>query len=169
MPNRCTEKILVFVDVLRLFQTLPLLKPLTNHTMKKHPLFILLVFLASFACSDKEDEEPNTADPLVGNWHLVALEQNGQTVEITDQPCIKDSRLNVDPSTMTLTLSAPREQGGTDCQTESSSINWVNDNGTYYMVEDGDRQPAIFSLEPNNQLTVDITLDGNPLSLIFTK
>lgn len=157
------------MDVLRMCQTLPLQKPLTNHTMKKHPLFILVVFLAAFACSDKEDEEPKIDDPLVGSWQLIALEQNNQTVEITDQPCISDSKLNVTPTTMTLTLSAPRQQGGTDCQTESSSIDWVNDIGTYYMVEDGDRQPAIFSLEPNNQLTVDITLDNMPLSLIFTK
>lgn len=137
--------------------------------MKKQPLIILIALLAAFACSDKDDEEPNTTDPLVGNWQLIALEQNGQTVEITDQPCIKDSRLDVDPSTMTLMLSAPRAQDSTDCQTESSSIDWVNDDGTYYMVEDGDREPAIFSLEPDNQLTVDITLDGSPLSLIFTK
>ena len=137
--------------------------------MKKHPLIILIALLAAFACSDKEDEEPDITDPLMGNWHLVALEQNGQTVEITDQPCIKDSRLDVERGTMTLTLSAPREQGSTNCQTESSSIDWVNDNGTYYMVEDGDRQPAIFSLEPDNQLIVDITLDDTPLSLIFTK
>ena len=137
--------------------------------MKKQPLIILIALLAAFACSDKDDEEPNTTDPLVGNWQLIALEQNGQTVEIIDQPCIKDSRLDVDPSTMTLMLSAPRAQDSTDCQTESSSIDWVNDDGTYYMVEDGDREPAIFSLEPDNQLTVDITLDGSPLSLIFTK
>ena len=137
--------------------------------MKKQPLIILIALLAAFACSDKDDEEPNTTDPLVGNWQLIALEQNGQTVEITDQPCIKDSRLDVDPRTMTLMLSAPRAQDSTDCQTESSSIDWVNDDGTYYMVEDGDREPAIFSLEPDNQLTVDITLDGSPLSLIFTK
>ena len=78
--------------------------------MKKHPLLILIVFLAAFACSDKEDEEPNAVDPLVGNWHLIAVEQNGQTVEITDQACIKDSRLDVDPSAMTLTLSAPENK-----------------------------------------------------------
>lgn|SRR5690606_21558589 len=137
--------------------------------MKKHPLIILIALLAAFACSDKEDEEPNTDDPLMGNWHLVALEQNGQTVDVTEQACLKDSRLNVTQTTMTLTLSAPREQGSADCQTESSSIDWVNDNGTYYMVEDGDRQPAIFSLEPDNQLIVDITLEDMPLSLIFTK
>ncbi len=137
--------------------------------MKKHPLFILIALLTALACSDQEDEEPNTNDPLVGNWYLIAVEQNGQPVEISDQPCIKDSRLDVGPSTMTLSLSAPSQQGSTDCQTESSSINWLNDNGTYYVVEDGDRKPAIFALEPNNQLTVDITLDDTPLSLIFTK
>lgn len=137
--------------------------------MRKQPLIILLALFAVFACSDKEDEEPNTTDPLIGNWHLVALEQNDQTVDITEQACLKDSRLNVTQTTMTMTVSAPQQQGSTDCQSQSSSIEWVNDNGTYYMVEDGDRQPAIFSLESDNQLIVDITLDDMPLSLIFTK
>lgn len=137
--------------------------------MKKYHFIMLIAVLSVFSCSDKEDEEPNTDDPLIGMWQMVALEQNGQMVEITDQPCLKDSHINVSESTMTLTLSAPQQQNSADCQTESSSIGWVNDDGTYYTVEDGERKTAIFLLDPDNKLHVDITIDGNPLTLIFNK
>ncbi|HLW20384.1 MAG TPA: hypothetical protein VKX33_08675 [Cyclobacteriaceae bacterium] len=135
--------------------------------MKKF-LSILLIAFAAFSCSDKEDEQPVLDDPLMGMWQMVALEQDGQIVDIRDQPCLKDSNLNVTQNTMALTLSAPQQQGGTDCQTESASLEWVNDDGTYYVVEDGERKPAIFSLE-EDQLNVNITMDGAPLSLLFIK
>jgi hypothetical protein len=137
--------------------------------MKQQHLIILIVLLAAFSCSDKEDEEPNNSDPLIGMWQMVALKQNGQTVDITDQTCLKDSQMNVSETTMTLTLSAPKQQGGADCQTESSSVGWTNEDGTYYTVEDGEKKTAIFLLAPDQSLHVDITLDGNPLTLVFNK
>ncbi|KEO71910.1 hypothetical protein [Anditalea andensis] len=130
--------------------------------------FLILILIAG-ACSGKEDDEPVNADPLIGLWQLIGISQGNQTVDVTDQACLNNSNLDVSSSTMTLTLSVPQEQGNTGCQTQASSVNWVNEDGTYYMVENGNKVPAIFSLKANNELHVDITLNNEPATLIFTK
>jgi len=161
------------VDVLVLSEALTLSRDykaihFNNYTMKRHVLIVMIAAFAAFSCSDKEDEEPNLNDPLMGQWKMVALEQNGQVIDISDQSCLKDSKLNVTQTTMVLSLSAPPQEGSTNCQTETASIEWGNDNGTYYVVEEGQREPAIFALE-DGQLSVDINMDEAPISLIFTK
>lgn len=137
--------------------------------MNKYFVIIFISLSGILSCSDKQDEEPHQNDPVIGLWRLVALEQNGQTVDVSNQVCIQDSHMNVSAATMTLTLSAPQQQGSSDCQTESSSVGWVNEDGTYYTVEDGERKPAIFLLNPEDKLHVEITLEGNPITLIFEK
>lgn len=138
--------------------------------MKKISWIILSALVLVFSCSKDEDEEPTGRDPLIGTWNMVAVEQNGQEVDVTNQPCLRDSRLDVNEGTMTLTLSAPLEEGSTDCETESASAAWENDNGSYYVIENGDRHPANFALIENNQrLSLDLDVGGSPLTLIFRK
>lgn len=137
--------------------------------MKKLAILATIGLFGILSCSDKDDEEPHASDPLIGTWHLVALDQGDQTIDVKEEACLRDSQMNVILGTMTLTLSAPLKQGSSECQTESSSIGWANEEGTYYTVEDGQKKTAIFMLDPDNRLEVDITLGDSPITLIFEK
>lgn len=139
--------------------------------MKNYPFIFFIAVLFAYACSDKEDEEPQVAkDPLIGLWKMVEVEQNGQSVDVTEQACLQDSRFDVQEKTMTLTLSAPEGQGNNDCQTETLSVPWEKEDGVYYMIENGERKPARLALNNDDQeLQVDINLESDPLTLIFAK
>lgn len=137
--------------------------------MKKHHFFLLILMVAGFACSDNEDDEP-AIDPLIGTWSVEGIEQDGQTFAVNGEPCIQDIRMIVDEETLTLSISAPVESGSATCQTETLSSEWGNDNGTYYTIENNDRQPAKFSLSENNtRLRITIEAGSVPLTLLFRK
>ncbi|WP_439490065.1 hypothetical protein [Algoriphagus sp.] len=137
--------------------------------MKKPHFFLLIILFAGFACSDNEDNEP-AIDPLIGTWSIEGIEQDGQTFDVKEEPCIQDSRLIVDGESLTLTISAPAESGTAACQTEMLSSGWENDNGTYYTIENSDRQPANFSFSENNtRLRLTINAGNVPLILLFRK
>jgi len=137
--------------------------------MKNQHLFLLIILFASFACSDNEDNEP-AIDPLIGNWSIEGIEQDGQTFDVKGEPCIQDSKLIVDQEILTLNLSAPAESGTETCQTEMLSSGWENDNGTYYTIENNNRQPANFSFSDNNtRLRITINAGNVPLTLLFRK
>ncbi|MDR7128061.1 hypothetical protein J2X69_000389 [Algoriphagus sp. 4150] len=137
--------------------------------MKNQHFFLLIILFAAFACADNEDNEP-AIDPLIGTWSIEGIEQDGQTFDVKEEPCIQDSKLIVDEGNLTLNISAPAESGTATCQTEILSSGWENDNGTYYTIENNDRQPANFSFSENNtRLRITIKAGNTPLTLLFRK
>ena len=137
--------------------------------MKRY-LFMALAALALFSCSKDDDGSAGQQDPLIGAWHLRAIYNGETTVDVTNEACFQDTRLDVNENNLTLYISVPAEQPGAPCQTESQSAAWENDNGTYYLVSDGEREPLGVSLNDENQtLQLNITFDGEPFALIFRK
>jgi len=123
----------------------------------------------TLSCSKDDDEKIDTADPVIGVWNLRAVHDGEQTVDVTDQACFRDSRFVIDARTMNLTLSIP-DEGVDGCQTETITSSWINENGTYYLVDGDQRQQANIVLNDNNQtLQMVINANGQQVGLIFRK
>lgn len=133
-------------------------------------LLVLTLFAGfNLSCSKEDDEQPDVTDPIVGTWNLRAIHDGQQGRDVTNEACFKDSRFVIDPKVMHLTLSAPNAEDG-DCQIETISFEWINDNGTYYLVDGNERQQAGISLNDDNQtLQMMITADGQQVALLFRK
>lgn len=133
--------------------------------------WLLIAFLASLSisCSKDGEEDIDSSDPLIGVWHLrvIHTERTG-AVEVTNRECYQDSRFDANATSLTVTLSAPKDEGG--CDVESLSLNWENDGGTYYVMTEDGRQPLNVALNDNNEtLQLNLTIGGEPASLIFRK
>ena len=133
-------------------------------------LIIALLACLGMSCAKEENEQPVPSDPLIGLWQLrVIYTQEQGAVEVTDRPCYRDSRFDVKEKSLSLKLSSPTDQG--ECNIQTLSFGWLNDNGTYYLVnEDGEREPLNVVLNDNNEtLQLNLTSNGQPFSLIFRK
>ncbi|WP_460636601.1 hypothetical protein [Larkinella harenae] len=133
---------------------------------------ILLVLVASalfqFSCKDNKNDPQPGQDPIIGSWYLKTLQSGGQVADVSEQACYKDTRFVVDEKNLTLTVSSPRQQGSTTCQTESQTAQWEQSQGKYYMVANGQRQDAGIQLTDNNQkLQMVVTANGSPVTLVF--
>jgi len=113
------------------------------------------------ACK-KEAEGRN--DPIIGNWKLRVVTYNGQSVEVTDRECFRDSYINVDRKTYTLHLSLPDDG---QCQSETVSAEWTVRNGQYYVVSNGTEQDAGVKLLDNNE-TLQMTINSGNGAYIFS-
>lgn len=142
--------------------------------MKTAPTFMkMLLAMVSIAinlsCSKEDDEQLAVSDPAIGAWNLRAIYDGSQAVDVTDRACFRDSRLTIDENNMSLTLSVPDEDAG-NCQTETLQSAWVNENGTYYLVDGDERQQANITLNDNNEtLQMTITANGEQVALLFRK
>lgn len=145
----------------------------SNHLkiMKARAVFYLLAMaLIQFSCSKDNEAAQPEQDPLMGTWYLRALQVNGQTADVSNMACYKDTRFQVDEKMFTLTVSVTQSQTSTSCATQSQSAEWENANGTYYMTMNGQRQNAGIQLNDNNEtLQMTITVDGEPAILVFRK
>lgn len=133
-------------------------------------LFLVTVLVAiNLSCSKEDDEQLKVSDPAIGTWNLRAVYDGQQAVDVTEHACFRDSRLTINEGTMNLTLSVPNENSG-DCQTETLQSNWINDNGTYYLVDGDERQRANIVLNDNNEtLQMTIIANGEQVALLFRK
>jgi hypothetical protein len=142
--------------------------------MKTAPTFLkmllaMVLIAINLSCSKEDDEQLEVSDPAIGAWNLRAIYDGSQAVDVTDRACFRDSRLTIDENNMNLTLSVPDEDTG-DCQTETLQSAWVNENGTYYLVDGDDRQQANITLNDNNEtLQMTITANGEQVALLFRK
>ncbi|MFD1141731.1 hypothetical protein ACFQ4C_11460 [Larkinella insperata] len=131
---------------------------------------LLAIALVQFSCKEKNDDPQPNQDPIIGSWYLKTLQANGQTADVANLACYKDTRFVADEKTLTLTVSAPKQQGSTDCQTQSQSAQWEKDGGKYYMVANGQRSDAGIQLnEAGQTLQMMVTADGEPVTLTFQK
>ncbi|MEH6307539.1 lipocalin family protein [Olivibacter sp. CPCC 100613] len=142
--------------------------------MKTTPSFLKIllatVFLAiNFSCSKEDDEQLEVSDPAIGTWNLRAIYDGKQAVDVTERACFRDSRLTIDQNTMNLTLSVPNENSN-DCQTETLQSNWINESGTYYLIDGDERQQANIVMNDNNEtLQMTIVASGQQVALLFRK
>jgi hypothetical protein len=132
-------------------------------------LFAMVLIAINLSCSKEDDEQLEVSDPAIGDWNLRAIYDGSQAVDVTDRACFRDSRLTIDENNMSLTLSVPDEDAG-DCQTETLQSAWVNENGTYYLVDGDERQQANITLNDNNEtLQMTIMANGEQVALLFRK
>lgn len=129
----------------------------------------MVLIAINLSCSKEDDEQLEVNDPAIGTWNLRAIYDGTQPVDVTDRACFRDSRLTIDENNMNLTLSVPDENAG-DCQTETLQSAWINENGTYYLVDGDERQQANITLNDNNEtLQMTITANGEQVALLFRK
>lgn len=126
---------------------------------------ILLSFLFLFSCRSSTDEPENT-DPLIGNWKLKVVTANGQSQDVSNADCWKDTTLNVDKSMAKFHLSFSNGNGG-GCQVSDEQYQWSNTGRTYYYTENGQQKNLPVKLLDNNQ-TLQLTLAANDGTVIFS-
>lgn len=116
-----------------------------------------------------------SASPLVGNWRLVALVQNGQVFDVTGNlPCFKNSTLKADAKNYTLSLSAPKQEGSTECNSASESGTWRYEGGnTYYFISNGGNETKLdLRFSDNNttlQYTSTVGVNNQMIDFVFKK
>lgn len=142
--------------------------------MKATPTFLkmllaMVLITTNLSCSKEDDEQLKVSDPAIGAWNLRAIYDGTEAVDVTDRACFRDSRLTIDENNMNLTLSVPDENAG-DCQTETLQSAWLNENGTYYLIDGEERQQANIVLNDNNEtLQMTIMAGGEQVALLFRK
>ncbi len=133
-------------------------------------LLLLTIALTVFllACK-KEDVQNNSTDPLIGSWKMKALIVNGQSTDVSNAACFKNSTLNVNAKEFTMYTSVPKDDGG--CEENTSKAAWVNAGGKYYEVNGEERILLDLSFRDNNQI-VQINApngSGGTIGLVYGK
>ena len=139
-------------------------------TRKIALFFMSICILFVAACTKADTNNNETSDPFIGKWKLVALSQNGQITDVTGITCLKDSYVNVAKGTYELSISAPNQQTN-KCEVVKENGSWVNKNGNYYDIINGQESPLSINFNDNNQ-TMQFNMqdeDGNTFIMVFRK
>lgn len=135
--------------------------------------FLKLVSLFVFVCfgllscqRDSEDGGSASSDPFVGNWKLKVVTYQGQSQDVSNATCWKDSNLAVDKSNAKFTLVVPNSDTGA-CESSADSYQWTKKDGVYYYTENGQQQQLPIKLLDNNA-TLQLTLSSNGSTFIFS-
>lgn len=138
--------------------------------MKKIKLLfaLFLTSLLTVNCSSSKDDEL-PSDPLVGNWSVRAIytTETQQAVEVTNIQCLKDWTISVSSNTLSLFLSVPNEQTN-QCNTTNQELQWENSNGTYYLINNGQRVEAPIQFNDNYQ-TLQVNFQEEGFIAIYRK
>lgn len=131
-------------------------------------LLLLSVLAVTFLMACEKESANATDDPIIGNWKLKTVITNGETVDVSNRECFKDSYFNVTTKEMKLSTSAPKQGGG--CEKEEGTAKWENVNGKYWEVSGSDRTLLdITLLENNTVLRLNATNNGNPIQMFYAK
>lgn len=130
--------------------------------MRNYLIVLAGCFLLFGAC--KKENDGKTNDPLIGNWKLRVVTSGGQSVDVTDRECFRNSYVNVNTSTYTLYLSLPN---GEQCVSETVSAEWLIRDGRYYVVSNGVEEDAGVKLLDNNE-TLQMTINADNGAYIFS-
>ena len=129
-------------------------------------LFLILGFGLTACQSDRDDDGGgSSSDPFIGNWKLRVLTYQGQSQDVTNTACWKETTLVADKTNAKFTLVVPTDAGG--CQNSSDSYEWTKKDGIYYYTENGQQQQLPIKLLDNNQ-TLQLTLSSNGSSIVFS-
>lgn len=135
--------------------------------LKLIAIFCITIFTITSCNRDTEESKP--ADPFVGNWKLKAVTMNGQTQDVSNTACWKDSTLNVADATANFSLIVPNANTGA-CQTSQETYQWSKSNGTYYYTENGQQQTLPIQFFDNNTtLQLNLSVSGTVVSFSFRK
>lgn len=127
---------------------------------------VILLLGLVFAGCEKEVVNDND-DPIIGNWKLKAYVSNGDTTDVSNITCFKDSYINVTATTMSVKTMAPKSGGG--CETVEGSSNWENSNGRYWQVEGSEKTWLNITLSDNNSILSVNTPSQTVTSMIYRK
>ena len=139
-----------------------------NYTkfLKTISLFIVLLFGVISCSRDSESNGGSSSDPFIGNWRLKVVTYQGQSQDVSNTACWKDTNLVADKSNAKFTLIIPNSNGG-GCQNTADSYQWTKKDGTYYYTENGQQQVLPIKLLDNNA-TLQLTLTSNGTTMIFS-
>ena len=138
--------------------------------MKKIKLLfaLFLTSLLTVNCSSSKDDELSS-DPLVGNWSIKAIYiiETQQAVEVTNAQCFKDWVISVSGNKLSLLVSVPNEQTN-QCSITNQELQWENANGTYYLINNGQRVEAPIQFNDNYQ-TLQVNFQEEGFIAIYRK
>ncbi len=132
-------------------------------TSKFFSIALAIILLLS-ACTKTDTNNSTERDPLMGNWKLKALWQDGQTYDVSNAACFKDSYVNVNSKNYEMLLSIPKETGG--CESQKVNGAWVKKNDKYYEVQNGQEYPLNIAFNDNNE-TMQMSIIENGVTIIF--
>lgn len=130
------------------------------------PILMIMLSFGIFSCNRDADDQ-KLSDPFIGVWKLRAFTGNGETIEVTNIECWKDTTLNVFETTGALEYVYPDQNTG-QCANMTGSFQWVNSNGNYYSVENGQQELLPIKLLDNNQTLQFTTIDDDSNIVIFS-
>ena len=135
--------------------------------LKLISLFLVLT-IGLNSCQRESDDNGggSSSDPFVGNWKLKVVTYQGQSQDVSNAACWKETTLVTDKSNSKFTLVVPNSNTGA-CENTSNSYQWTKKDGTYYYTENGQQQQLPIKLLDNNT-TLQLTLSSNGSTIIFS-
>ena len=130
-------------------------------------VFALILLLGVLFVACEKETINNSDDPIIGNWKLVAYVSNGQTTDVSNSNCFKDSYFNVTASRMSLKTSVPKNGGG--CETVEGTSNWENVNGKYWQVEGSEKTLLNITFSDGNETLHINTPNQTVTSMLYRK
>ena len=128
----------------------------------------ILLFAGTISCTKGDSNVESSNDPVIGVWNLKVLIADGQPVDVSNNACMKQTKLTVTNKTMQLIFFAPDNN---NCQQATETLDWVKENEKYYFIQNGTKEESGIALNDNNrtlQLPVAISAT-NTIGLVFTK
>ncbi|WP_155283661.1 lipocalin family protein [Capnocytophaga felis] len=115
------------------------------------------------------DSGNTSTDPLIGNWRVRVIQDASATVEVTDKPCVKDTNLKVDATTVLFTLYLPNPKTN-ECKSAQEQYKWSKQGDTYYYEANGQKYKLPIELRDNNQsLMLDYPAQSGNIKFYFTR
>lgn len=129
-------------------------------------LFLIIGFGLTACQNDRDDNGGgSSSDPFIGNWKLRVLTYQGQSQDVSNTACWKETTLVSDKSNAKFTLVVPSDAGG--CQNSVNTYQWTKKDGIYYYTENGQQQQLPIKLLDDNA-TLQLTLSSNGSNIIFS-
>lgn len=139
---------------------------------------LTLITSANQSSSGKEETaiytkvttDSNTSnDPIIGNWRVRVIQDDSGTVEVTDKPCVKDTNLKIDETTVLFTLYLPNPKTN-ECGSGQEQYKWSKQGNIYYYELNGQKYKLPIELRDNNQtLMLDYPTESGNIKFYFTR
>ncbi|ATA88777.1 hypothetical protein CGC58_02970 [Capnocytophaga stomatis] len=109
------------------------------------------------------------SDPIIGNWKIRVIQDASATVEVTNKPCVKDTYLQADATSILFKLYLPDPKTN-ECQSGQEQYQWFRQGDTYYFNQNGQQFKLPIELRDNNQtLMLDYPTQSGNIKFYFTR
>ncbi|GJQ07757.1 hypothetical protein CAPN010_19150 [Capnocytophaga cynodegmi] len=109
------------------------------------------------------------SDPIIGNWKIRVIQDDSGAVEVTDKPCVKDTYLQADATTILFKLYLPNPKTN-QCESGQEQYQWFKQGDTYYFNQNGKQYKLPIELRDNNQsLKLDYPTQSGIIKFYFTR